>query len=99
MPRWSFFDSSMTRNVNSFKGDMEYVYVTYVKGVLFFDNLNELVGNKKFKKALKTYFEENKYTNARPENLISAFEKTCKKNLESFFDSWISGKVVLQNYK
>ena len=93
------FDSTMTRNVNSFKGDMEYVYVTYVKGVLFFDNLNELVGSKKFKKSLKNYFEENKYKNARPENLISAFEKTCKKNLESFFDSWINGKVVLQNYK
>ena len=93
------FDSSMTRNVNSFKGDMEYVYVTYVKGVLFFENLNELVGDKKFEKSLKYYFEENKYKNAKPENMIAAFEKICKKKLEGFFDSWISGKVVLQNYK
>lgn len=92
------FDSSMSRNVNSFKGDMEYVYITYVKGVLFFDNLNELVGDKKFEKSLKYYFEENKYTNVKPEHLISAFERNCKQNLEGFFDSWISGKVVLQNY-
>ena len=93
------FDSSMTRNVNTFKGDLDYVYVTYVKGVLFFDNLNETVGDKKFEKALKQYFNDNKYKNATPDNMISAFEKVCKKNLKSFFDSWVSGKVVLQNYK
>ena len=93
------FDSKMTKNVNTFKSDMEYVYVTYVKGVLFFDNLNELVGDKKFEKSLKKYFEENKYKNAKPENMISVFESVCKKSLESFFDSWVSGKVVLQSYK
>lgn len=92
------FDSKMTRNVNSFRGDLDYVYVTYVKGVLFFDNLNELVGNKNFVKALKNYFNENCYKNARPENLISSFEKTSKRSLESFFDAWINGKVILQNY-
>ncbi len=93
------FDSSMTRNVNTFKGDLDYVYVTYVKGVLFFDNLNELVGDKKFEKSLKEYFKANAYKNATPDHMISAFEKVCKKNLSSFFDSWVNGKVVLQNYK
>ena len=93
------FDSVMTKNVNEFKGDLDYVYVTYVKGVLFFENLNDLVGDKNFAKAIKLYFNENCYKNARPENLISAFERTCKRSLESFFDSWINGKVILQNYK
>lgn len=92
------FDSSMSRNVNTFKGDLDYVYVTYVKGVLFFDNLNELVGSKKFEKSLKQYFKDNKYKNATPDDIISAFEKVCKRNLKNFFDSWVSGKVVLQNY-
>lgn len=92
------FDSSMTRNVNTFRGDMEYVYVTYVKGVLFFDNLSELVGQKNFIKALKLYFKENCYKNATPNNMISAFEKVCKRELKSYFDSWTQGKVVLQNY-
>jgi len=92
------FDSTMTKNVNTFKGDLDYVYVTYVKGVLFFDNLNELVGDKKFKKSLKQYFEDNKYKNARPEDMISAFERVCKVPLSNYFDSWTSGKVVLQSY-
>ena len=93
------FDSSMTRNVNSFRGDMEYVYATYVKGVLFFDNLNELVGDKKFEKSLKHYFNENCFSNATPLDMISSFERVCKTNVKSFFDAWTSGKVVLQNYK
>ncbi len=93
------YDSSMTRNVNSFRGDMEYVYATYVKGVLFFDNLNELVGDKKFEKSLKHYFNENCFKNASPLDMISSFERICKTNIKGFFDSWTSGKVVLQNYK
>lgn len=91
-------DEKMTKNVNDFKGDLEYVYSAYVKGVLFFDNLNDLVGNKNFLKSLRLYFNENCYKNATPENLISCFERVCKRSLEGFFDSWINGKVVLQNY-
>ena len=92
------FDESMSKNVNSFKGDTDYVYITYVKGVLFFDNLNELVGDKNFIKSLRLYFKENCYKNATPNDMISCFERTCKRNLEGYFDSWISGKVILQNY-
>ena len=92
-------DEKMTKNVNEFKGDLEYVYSTYVKGALFFDNLNDLVGSKNFLKSLKLYFNENCYKNATPENLINCFERVCKRSLEGFFDSWINGKVVLQNYK
>ena len=92
------FNSVMTRNLNTFKGDLEYVYVTYVKGVLFFDNLNELVGSKNFIKSLKLYFKEKCYKNASPGNMINCFEKVCKRSLENYFDSWIQGKVVLQNY-
>lgn len=92
------FDSTMTRNVNDFSGDMAYTYVTYVKGVLFFDNLEETVGKKNFLKALKLYFKQNKYKNATPDDLISAFEVVTKRNLEGFFSSWVDGKVILQNY-
>ena len=42
------------------------------------------------------YFENNKYTNANPDDLISAFNKASKQNLENFFSSWIKGKVVIR---
>ncbi len=93
------FNGKMTRNVNEFSGEMEYTYISYVKGVLFFENLEKTVGQKNFLKALKHYFKENKFSNATPDDLISSFEIVTKRGLEGFFDSWIEGKVILQNYK
>lgn len=88
-------DTSM-RAVDKFGTEPEYTYCTYVKGVLMFDSLYQLVGEKAFIKSLKYYFENNKYTNAKPSDLISAFEEITKKQLNNVFESWISGKVVIR---
>ena len=93
------FDCSMSRNVNDFASDMEYTYITYVEGVLFFDNLEENVGEKNFLKALKQYFKQNEFKIATPENMISAFELVTKRDMQNFFNSWIQGKVILQQCK
>ncbi|MBO4412612.1 MAG: M1 family metallopeptidase [Clostridia bacterium] len=90
-------DTSMNRALNEFKTEPEYVYITYVKGMLLFDSLREILGDKKFEKCLKQYFEENKYKISKPENLISSFEKASKTKLESFFNAWLDGKVILLN--
>ena len=75
---------------------MEYVYLTYVKGTLMFDEIRNVMGDKKFKKALQYYFNNNCYGIAYPEDLIYAFNKKTSKNMESFINSWLSGKVVLK---
>lgn len=90
-------DTSMNRALNKFKTEPEYVYVTYVKGMLLFDTLREILGPKKFEKCLKKYFEENKYKISKPENLISCFEKASGRKLESLINAWIDGKVILLN--
>ena len=88
-------DTSM-RAVNLYNTEPEYTYCTYVKGVLMFESLYQLIGEKQFISACKTYFNKNKYSNSTPEKLISAFESTTKKELTSFFSSWINGKVVIR---
>ena len=88
-------DTSM-RAVNEYATEPEYTYCTYVKGVLMYESLYELIGEKKFCAGLKTYFENNKYKNVTPENLINAFEEASKQELSNFFDSWIKGKVVIR---
>ncbi len=93
------FDCSMSRNVNDFASDMEYTYITYVEGVLFFDNLEENVGEKNFLKALKQYFKQNEFKIATPEDMISAFEIVTKRDMQTFFNSWTQGKVILQQCK
>lgn len=88
-------DTSM-RAVNEYSTEPEYTYCIYVKGVLMYESLYQLIGEKDFLNGLKTYFENNKYTNTTPEDLISSFENASKKELTNFFSSWLDGKVVIR---
>lgn len=88
-------DTSMNRRLNEYTTEPEYVYMAYVKGMLLFDNLQTILGEKTFNKALQTYFREYKGKNATPNDIIRVFEKCSHKNLKSFFSSWIDGKVAV----
>lgn len=88
-------DKSMNRNLKEYKTEPEYVYITYVKGMLMFDSVRECVGKNKFIKALKRYYKDNKYKNTTPEKLISTFEKSCGTKLKNYFQSWLSGKEII----
>lgn len=88
-------DTSMNRPLNEYETEQEYVYTAYVKGMLFFDSLREIVGKEKFEKCLKNYFEEYKFQNVCPENMIASFEKTLGTSLEAYFNAWINGDLIL----
>ena len=84
------------RSVNEYNTEPEYTYCTYVKGVLMYESLYQLIGEKEFVEGLQIYFQNNKYTNTNPTDLICAFEQSCGQSLENFFSSWIEGKVVIR---
>ena len=85
----------MNRKLNEYTNESEYVYISYVKGLLLFDSLEEILGHEKFIDCLQLYFEENKFGVSTPDRLVSAFEKSSKRELSSFFESWINGKVKI----
>ena len=89
-------DTSFNRPLNEYGSEQEYVYTAYVKAFLMHDSLYELIGAKKYEKCLKTYYKENALKIARPENLIECFERVSSRNLETFFDSWLNGKVRVE---
>lgn len=88
-------DTSMNRKLNEYTNESEYVYIAYVKGMLIFDSLKEVLGEDKFIKCLQTYFSDNKFKIATPTSLIDSFEKASGRELNSFFESWINGKVKI----
>lgn len=90
-------DTSMSRATNDFPTEQEYVCMTYTKGMLMFEDLCFSVGESKFEKGLKTYFEAFKGKNAKPQDLIDSFSKGCGVDLQSFFDAWVGGTVVIGN--
>ncbi len=89
-------DGRMDRALCDFQTEPEYVQCTYNKGVIMFNSLRETIGDKKFFGALEDYFSAFKYKNARPEDLIAVFVKVAGRSVESFFESWLQGKVVIK---
>lgn len=89
-------DTSMNRSLYNFNTETEYVYLTYVKGVLMFDSVADLIGDAKMEKCLKTFYEDNAMKFATPTTLIQSFEKASGKSLQSFITSWLDGSVVLE---
>lgn len=88
-------DTSMNRRLNEYTNESEYVYIAYVKGMLIFDSLEEILGHDKFIKCLQCYFKDNKFGVSTPDALITSFEKASGSELSSFFESWINGKVKI----
>ncbi len=89
-------DTSMNRPLNEFNTEPEYVQCTYTKGLLMFDTIREMVGGRKFIKALKKYYEDFAYKNASPAQMVASFIKSTGYDLEDFFASWLNGEVVIQ---
>lgn len=87
-------DTTMTRALNEYRTEPEYVYNTYVKGILLFDSIRDCVGENKFLKSIRAYFEQNKYKIVTPDVLIGVFEKVCSSKVGVVFDSYINGKVT-----
>ncbi len=90
-------DTSMDRELSEFKTEPEYVYMVYVKGVLLFDNLRQVVGDSAFCQSIKLYYESNKFKVASKDNLIAAFEKHTTKDVNTLINSWVDGTFVLSN--
>ena len=92
-------NTSMNRALDEYTTNHEYVYMAYVKGMLLFENLNNFIGDKKFYSSLKQYYYTNKMTIATQANLVAAFEKGAHVNLTSFFNSWVTGTVVIESIR
>ena len=90
-------DTTMTRKLNAYITEPEYTYMAYVKSVLMFDNLRQLIGDKKFFKGLASLFDDNYLSIASRDDVVNAFEKQSGTELSNFFSSWLDGKIVIES--
>lgn len=90
-------NTSMNRSIYDYKTETEYIYMTYVRGVLMFDSIADIVGSKGIIKCISRYYCDNAYTNATPKDLIQSFERASGKNLTKYISSWLDGSVVLED--
>ena len=90
-------DTSMNRNIHKFNTETEYVYLTYVKGVLLFDSINDIIGENKMIKSLRYFYSQNQFQIVNPSDLIEAFESVAHRKLAGYIMSWLDGSVVLES--
>lgn len=88
-------NTSMLLPVNEYNSEYEYSYMIYVRGVLMFDSITQVVGQDNIKKTLKKYYSKYKYKIAKTDDLIAMVRKVTNKNIEGVMDSWLNGKTVI----
>lgn len=94
MPAEIGFDPTMDRHLSTYISNGEYVAVTYCKGLLLFDTLFALAGEKKFVEAMRVYFADNLFSTASGDDLAAAFEKAGF-NAAGIIDSFVTGTAVI----
>jgi len=67
----------------------DYGAVVYQKGPLYFHALRQEVGEDAFWEILQTYFEENRYGIARPEDWLTAVETVTDNEYRDLYEAWI----------
>ena len=87
--------TAMDKCVGDYATNMEYTYMTYVKGQLLFDSVRTLIGDEAFFSGLKNYYQGCKFKVATKADLIGALEKNCGYQLSGYFNGWISGNALL----
>lgn len=87
-------DTSMLRSLKDFSSEYEYVNIAYIKPCIMLDNLRITIGEEKFFSSLKDYYEEYKFKNATPDDLVSRFENRVGE-VHKYFESFFEGKEVI----
>ena len=88
-------DTEMNRDLNSFRSPHEYVFMTYVRGMLLFCDLEMLLGRQATAAALGNFARENRFSFATQDKLITSLEKSTNAKLRTFFESFLSGAESL----
>jgi aminopeptidase N len=69
--------------------DNNYGMIIYVKGPLFYIELENTVGREKFQEALQLYFQRHRYELVRSEDVLAAFEDATGNDLDALFYAWV----------
>lgn len=84
----------MTRSLKDFSSEYEYVNIAYIKPCIMYDTIRQTIGDERFFNSLKRYYNDYKFKNATPDDLMGAFEKTGA-DTNGIFESFFLGKAII----
>ncbi|OZV13789.1 peptidase M1 [Tissierella sp. P1] len=80
----------LNSNVDQFKDWGDYGEAIYRRGPAFFESLKQKVGEEKFIKILRTYYERNEFKNATIEGLLNIIEEVAGKDIKISMESAVT---------
>lgn len=86
---------SMQLPLNEYVSEYEYVYMVYVKGTIFIDELRKNLGDEDFFRGLKKLYKDNAFKIVTKEDFISAFNAKSGVDVTSFVEGYLSGKTEI----
>lgn len=84
---------SMELSLDEYSTEYEYVYMIYVKGLLFFQELRNVLGDEEFFECLKNIYDEYKFKIINKEKFILIIEETSGMVVTELIEGWLSGRV------
>ena len=84
-------NQQMNRPLNDFANGYEYMFMTYVRGMLLFSDLEMLLGRDTMIKTLRIIAQENMFGILTEDVLIETFERVSGKRLQLFFQAYLQG--------
>jgi aminopeptidase N len=83
-------DAPVGLPVAAYRGE-DYGTVVYRKGPLYFHELRQEVGKRKFWRILEEYFTQNRYGVATPEDWLAAVKAVTRDEHRDLYERWILG--------
>ncbi len=83
----------MNVDLNTFKSQQENSIMVYGYGALMYGNIFDTVGESKFLKGVRCYYEEYAGLNATGEKLIESFKKSCGRGVEAIFCGYLNNEA------
>ncbi len=69
--------------------DSNYSVIVYVKGPIFYLELEKLLGRERFMDALQLYYQRHRYEVVSSADVLRAFEDATGEDLDAFFYQWV----------
>ncbi len=87
---------SMQLALNEYSSEYEYVYMVYVKGVVFINELRKAIGDDVFFKCIKNLYKDNMFKIMTKEKFIKTFADGSGVDIEHFIEGWLNGQTNIE---
>ena len=84
----SGYEQPQTTHADRFKYNSSYSVSAYVKGYIFLKQLNYILGEDAFDKAIKKYFRDWSFKHPSPNDFIRVAEKITQAELDWYLTDW-----------